>query len=201
MPQVKNIDDPLFKSAYKLYQNSFPQYEQRPLNQINASLFHPDFVFDVGEGAAYLLGTWHTPDFIFVEHFAVHPDLRGKGIGRDLLAQLAMQAKVPIILEIDPIEDDVSRRRLAFYEKAGYKANPQFKYIHPPYEEAFDSFPLLVMSYPDPMDDALYQKFVEYRNTQVLAVGKERQTTESKNSMDVAMGFLLGMDILSDLRD
>ena len=50
------------------------------------------------------------------------PEMRGRGCGAQALSLLGERKKT-VILEIDPPNDEVSVRRKAFYERAGYRAN------------------------------------------------------------------------------
>lgn len=47
--------------------------------------------------------------------------MRGRGYGAQALSLLGERKKT-VILEIDPPNDEVSVRRKAFYERAGYKS-------------------------------------------------------------------------------
>ena len=47
--------------------------------------------------------------------------MRGRGYGAQALSLLGERKKT-VILEIDPPNDEVSARRKAFYERAGYKS-------------------------------------------------------------------------------
>ena len=49
--------------------------------------------------------------------------MRGRGYGAQALSLLGERKKT-VIPEIDPPKDEVSVRRKAFYERAGYRANP-----------------------------------------------------------------------------
>ena len=54
-----------------------------------------------------------------------------------------------VILEIDPPVDDISIRRLHFYERLGFVANP-YQYIHPSFRKPFTPHRLVLMSIPAP---------------------------------------------------
>ena len=66
---------------------------------------------------------WQTEDFVYLEHFAVQPSLRGQGTGSRILREL-LQGEKPFILEIEPPEDALTCRRKAFYECNGLQAQP-----------------------------------------------------------------------------
>ena len=74
-----------------------------------------------------------------------------------------------VILEIDPPEDGISRRRLGFYQRHGFVPNPQFDYIHPPYTDEGKPFPLLLMTHETLLDEETYRSFVDFHHNHVVA--------------------------------
>ena len=69
--------------------------------------------------------------------------------------------------EIDPPNDDVSVRRKAFYERAGYRANP-FEHIHPPYHSEYKGHRLVVMTCPTAISENEYKNFNSYLENVVM---------------------------------
>ena len=139
---VKTPKDPDFELLFQLYQSSFPIYEQRTREKQEQILSHPAYTcwaLEEGDSFAGLMGLWEGEGFYYVEHFAVRPDLRGQRLGGRALEQLIARGK-PVVLEIDPPEDKVSRRRQDFYERCGFQRShilPDFfteHYDHPIYE-------------------------------------------------------------------
>lgn len=160
---------PLYGRARTLYEQSFPLHEQRTPSSQKAILgdeaYHFDLLFE-GECFLGLLLYWETPDFFYVEHFCIDPALRGRRYGRRALDLLGQKGK-PVILEIDPPEDDLAVRRKGFYERAGYRANP-FAHVHPPYRPGRPGHRLLVLSYPDALSPTLYGRFAAYLQRHVM---------------------------------
>ena len=77
------------------------------------------------------------------------------------------ERKKTVILEIDPPNDEVSARRKAFYERAGYRANP-FEHIHPPYRSEYEGHRLVVMTYPAAISENEYKNFNSYLENVVM---------------------------------
>lgn len=161
---------PLYEKALALYRISFPFHEQRedaPQRRVlQNEAYHFDLIYE-GEAWVGLILFWETADFIYVEHFSILPPLRGRRYGQQALALLAAKGKT-VILEIDPPADDISRRRQAFYERAGYRANP-FPHVHPPYHRGYAGHRLVVMSCPGPLSGSEYQAFSRYLAGVVMA--------------------------------
>lgn len=77
------------------------------------------------------------------------------------------ERKKTVILEIDPPNDEVSARRKAFYERAGYRTNP-FEHIHPPYRSEYKGHRLVVMIYPAAISENEYKNFNSYLENVVM---------------------------------
>ena len=155
--------DPRFAEAMALYRQSFPLHEQREAPSQAAALAQADYRFNLIQDGDALLGLllcWEAPAFCYVEHFCIDPGLRGQGCGAQALALLRAQGR-PVILEIDPPVDGISRRRLGFYRRAGYCENP-YPHVHPPYRAAYGGHPLVVLSCPAPLAPAEYARFSDY---------------------------------------
>ena len=113
--------DPGFDWLYDLYMQSFPVHEQRLRERQEGVLGHPEYHCDLlcqGETRVGLLMWWAGPGFRYVEHFAIAPQLRGQSWGSRALREFLAEGD-PVVLEIDPPEDPVSRRRKGFYEGLG----------------------------------------------------------------------------------
>lgn len=167
--RITSVDEPCYADAMKLYAQSFPYHEQREndsqIEIMSNPAYHFDMVFDEGRLIGMILN-WQTKDFIYVEHFCIMPDLRGKGYGKKTLALLATLGKT-VILEIDPPVDEISIRRRHFYETAGYVENG-YSHIHPPYHAECHGHELVIMSYPQPLSEKRYQEFSGYLRSTVM---------------------------------
>lgn len=152
--------DPGFDWLYDLYMQSFPVHEQRLRERQEGVLGHPEYHCDLlcqGETRVGLLMWWAGPGFRYVEHFAIAPQLRGQSWGSRALREFLAEGD-PVVLEIDPPEDPVSRRRKGFYEGLGLVSNP-WPHIHPPYRLEFSGHALEVMTFPGGWDEGQYRRF------------------------------------------
>jgi len=160
---------PVYGEAMALYRASFPFHEQREAASQASILSDAEYqfnlIYDDGRFVGLML-CWETPDFIYVEHFCILPEMRGKSYGTRALALLNERGKT-VILEIDPPVDEVSLRRKAFYERAGYRANP-YPHDHPAYHAGYAAHRLVVMSCPKALSEAAYEAFAGYLKTVVM---------------------------------
>lgn len=161
--RLRTDDHPLMERARMLYAQSFPAHEQRAYGSQRSIMGHVQYHYGLlmeGETFAGLLLYWETEAFLYVEHFCMLPELRGKGLGTRALGLLGAGGKL-VILEIDPPVDAVSVRRRQFYERAGFAANP-YRHVHPPYHKAYAGHELVVMSRPSALTQAQYDAFSQY---------------------------------------
>lgn len=174
--RCRDAGNPLMDAAMALYRRSFPAHELRlwPDQQavMNDPLYHFDLCLLDGAQAGLIL-YWDFGAYIYVEHFCVEPTMRGHGLGTLILAELAKKGK-PIILEIDPLTDDVAVRRKGFYERCGYVANG-FAHVHPPYQAANHGHALIVMSHPRALSQAEFDTFTVDLREKVMAYSESKR--------------------------
>ena len=91
-----------------------------------------------------------------VEHAVVNPRRRSRGIGSQMVAQLASQSRKPVVAEVEPPVDEMSRRRMAFWIKAGFAVN-RFDYIQPAYSKTKKPVAMVLMSYPAKLTRAQFE--------------------------------------------
>ena len=163
-----SANDKLYLQAYNLYQNSFPYLERRDSEGHNLIMQKPDYHFEVLSQNDNLLGImlyFETENFIFLEHFAVLPELRGNGIGAKGLDVIKNKGKT-VILEIEFPVDDITNRRLSFYNRNGFKLTSHY-HIQAKYHKGDDDLPLKILSYPHEISDSEYENFKDYLNREV----------------------------------
>lgn len=140
-------------AARALYEGAFPPEERRPWQSIVEPLSEVGprlHIISLADGsAAGFVTVWLFDRFIYVEHLAVDPAVRGGGIGALTLAELEKIYGLPIALEVEPPADDnpMAIRRIGFYRRCGLEVL-DFDYIQPPYSENLPSVPLLLMATP-----------------------------------------------------
>lgn len=136
-----------FDLVFAIMQASFPTAEYRPYEEQKMLLHDPRYRIWV-QGDAQIrafLATWELGDLVFIEHFAVDPACRGQGIGSAMLAERKEDAAQPLCLEVELPETETARRRIAFYERAGFTCNT-YAYEQPPISRGKAAVPLLLMT-------------------------------------------------------
>ena len=167
--RLATTERPEYDKALALYRESFPYHEQREARSQGDILSDEEYRFELvydKDIFAGLLLCWETDAFVYVEHFCIFPELRGRSYGSQTLHLLAQCGKT-IILEIDPPVDEISIRRKGFYERCGFKENP-YAHVHPAYREGFSGHELKIMSWPRAITPAEYDRFNAYLISRVM---------------------------------
>jgi len=167
---IKSISSPLFASAWEIYRYSFPACEKRSLeSQRKALEEQPEccmeiFTQDASDKVLGFMLRWDFGDQVYLEHFAVSKNERNNGIGGEMLDSfIERNASKRIILDIDMPVDDISGRRLGFYERHGFVANPDRKHIHPDLNDpCAEKFELLLLSHGGMLNDDEFHRFRHY---------------------------------------
>ncbi|ADB38068.1 GNAT family N-acetyltransferase [Spirosoma linguale] len=160
----KRIDHehhPYLIPIQKWYEDAFPVTERRQFTALRQLLRQPDMYLCGIESDEQLVGFfiyWHWKEFLFIEHFAIDPDQRGNRLGQRALRHLQQLNSPCFILEVELPTDDLSRRRIQFYEREGFSVNP-FPYAQPPYQRGNPPIPMHLMSSPAVLSQ---QDFTEY---------------------------------------
>lgn len=150
-----------FENLYQLIENSFPSDEYRPYQTQRALLSHPHYqiyVYEKDHELGAFFATWNGPNFIFLEHFAVKESFRNGGLGSKLLQEFFKQQTKPVVVEIEPPEGEIEKRRVSFYERNGFSLS-QWGYVQPPLAKGQNPVSLVLMSYPKPFHEQEYQSF------------------------------------------
>ena len=146
--QIKNSKDKWYKEFLRIYSISFPVYELRNQEQqlyaFNNEHYHLFYLIENNTFNSFI-SFWNFDEYVYVEHLAVNDQLRGQNIGTSSLMKFQEEIKKTIILEIDPIIDEISAKRLLFYKKIGFN-QCLYKHYHPAYDLSYSPHELLVLS-------------------------------------------------------
>lgn len=147
---IDTTDHVALPFVQQLYEASFPLAERRDWQQVLRLIGHPpmkvqlirDHSVDIGFAITWQIGSWQ-----YLEHLAIDPSLRGKQYG-SLVMQLVIESSLHrLVLEVEPPTDEISRKRIRFYERNGLILAP-FDYTQPPYRKGGAPVPMHLMSMP-----------------------------------------------------
>ena len=160
-----------FDTTYKIMENSFPLTEFRPKNE-QAKLFENKYYNVIGikdnNVPISIAAIWNFEDFMFIEHLATLPEYRNKGLGAQLLREITSNTTKIVCLEVEPPVDELTRRRVRFYERNGMFFN-EYPYIQPSISEGRQPIPLFIMTSNRKIDE---QEFSRIKNKLYIEVYK-----------------------------
>ncbi len=142
-----------------LYESAFPVDERRDFEAWLRLLeeseeFRAYAIYDDGAAVGFVT-VWELEGWRFAEHFAVDPARRSGGIGAKAFRDLLNMEMKPLILEVEPPTDELTRRRIGFYERLGMRLHADYEYIQPAYSPKRKSLPMHLMTFGAPADTDL----------------------------------------------
>ena len=142
---IEKLDPKEFDQVFDLMEQSFPLEEYRPYQGQKALLQNPAYTIYVAKEENQIVGlaaVWQLKNWLFLEHLAVDPGCRNRGIGAELLQEIA---KNRACLEVEPPDTELCRRRIGFYERNGFFFNG-YSYEQPSLAPGRDPVPLYIMT-------------------------------------------------------
>ncbi|MFI3265807.1 MAG: GNAT family N-acetyltransferase [Rikenellaceae bacterium] len=162
--RITSEKDTLFSFCWELYLSSFPEIERRDLDYHTQALTYTQFHFDaiLYQGKAVgLISWWDFDNLRYIEHLATSSAVRGKGLGAQIITDFINEDSKDILLEVEHPTNELSTRRVGFYERLGFVLNDH-RYFQPSYRQIDgEELPLLIMSYPHPISQERLQEFVD----------------------------------------
>ena len=174
MSKIEILDVARFDEVYDIMEKSFPFDEVRPREGQRKLLSNPVYrvyTFSEDDKILALAATWHFDDLLFLEHLATAPDARGRGIGSQMLSYLANNGEKTLCLEVEPPESELTRRRIAFYERNGFCLN-HYPYAQPSIAKGRAPVPLMIMTYGNKIDKSKFEQIRDRLYTEVYKTDK-----------------------------
>lgn len=138
----------IFDKVFEIIELSFPKDEYRPYEEQKALLDDSRYKITVYNDNGIVKGfmaLWEFEGFVFLEHFAVHPDFRNEGTGANMLKNLLAESEKTVCLEVEPPENGITKRRIEFYRRNGFYLN-EYPYVQPPISKGKNPVPLYIMT-------------------------------------------------------
>lgn len=157
----ERITEETFDEIFPLLEAAFPVTELRIKADQRKLLAEEDYrLYGVRKDGNFtaVFATWEIDDFLYIEHFAVKEEYRNGGYGGSLLDRLLEEKGRPMVLEVEVPEDDMTRRRIGFYERHGLVYN-DYPYLQPPMRKGQEMLPLRFMTKPGAVDEKTYERY------------------------------------------
>ena len=139
-----------FKSIYEKMTTSFASDEIRTLEDAYKILDVKEykvFHLTLNNNNIGFITIWNLDTCTFVEHFVIYEEYRNKGYG-GIAIDLINKEFNNVVLEAELGTTDLSKRRLGFYSRQGFKINDVY-YIQPAYHNDKQPVDMHLLSYPD----------------------------------------------------
>lgn len=138
-----------FDAIWQIMVESFPECERKDREDYILQFRNPKFnvktFHDEPEKIKAFMGYWQLNSHFFIEHFAVSGQYRNLGLGNSIFNEFMQSVTKPLILEVEPPNDDLARRRIGFYERLGFVLN-HFSYFQPSYRVGGEKVELMIMT-------------------------------------------------------
>ena len=168
--KIESTENKFFPSFWEIYESAFPLCERRSLEDqiriFTIDYYHLEAWIEEDKLLGFI-GWWNCEDLRYVEHYAIHPDSRSEGYGSTFLSEWVRNDKKLVLLEIEPVEDEISQRRQNFYHRLGFIDSP-IRHWHPPYHKGMGRVDLWLLTYPDLLEENIYQKFHEKQKQVII---------------------------------
>ncbi|MCQ2190668.1 MAG: GNAT family N-acetyltransferase [Paludibacteraceae bacterium] len=152
--------NPNYQFVETLMHSAFPSDERREDDKQRYNVDYNDkmqcLLIQDGDVNVGFITLWSLSGISYVEHFAIADSLRQRGYGTKSLAQLTSSSSFSssLILEVELPSTEEAIKRIAFYEKCGFKLSSR-PYIQPPYSPDKQSVAMALMTYGDVGDDEI----------------------------------------------
>lgn len=171
--RINSDKDNYAEELVMLYLEAFPETQRHTENDFRKLLgaeerFHCNAVLMNKELVGFF-HYWLFDEFVFLEHIAIEPPLRGHKLGEKVILLARETTNLPLVLEVEKAdESEWGARRIEFYQRLGFQILPN-EYAQPPYRKDGVYIPLHMMS--DKLDFAV-ENFEKIKNTIYQAVYK-----------------------------
>ena len=152
---LKELYENDFDQIFTILEEAFPPSERRTKADQRKLMDLEEYTIFGLKEAGDLIGfvaEWEGPEYRFVEHFVVNEAFRGNGTGTKLLNEYHDLSDKPVVLEVEPPEDEIQKKRIKFYKRNGYHLT-DYTYIQPTINADIKGVPLVLMTFPDRLTD------------------------------------------------
>lgn len=148
LKRIHTADQAYYPFVEELFISAFPPEERRDTElqreyTDHNPIFNVQVILWEGKPVGFVT-YWDFDTYYYIEHFAIDPSQRNGGYGRKVLDYLKEQFGRPVVLEVELPQDELSTRRIQFYQRLGYRLWEN-EYRQPPYREGDDYLPMHLM--------------------------------------------------------
>ena len=148
--RIKSAKDKYADELIELYLKAFPENQRHTIEDFrfllnNNEQFNCNVVLMNNELIGFF-HYWNFDEFLYLEHIAIEPPLRGHKLGEKVINMVRSFAHKPLVIEVEQAENsEYGARRIEFYRRLGFEIVPKH-YLQPPYRKGENYVPLEIMS-------------------------------------------------------
>ena len=147
---IQELTEKDFDKVYQIMEESFPPDERRTYQEQKALLSNSKYSIyvlpdDETKEIKAFLAVWQFDDVAFIEHFAVNPAYRNRGLGSQILQEIKNFLSCMICLEVELPDCEIAKRRIEFYKRNGFFLN-EYPYEQPAITKGRKPLPLMIMT-------------------------------------------------------
>ncbi|MCC8134320.1 MAG: GNAT family N-acetyltransferase [Tannerellaceae bacterium] len=170
---LNTLDKSVLDQVEQTYTSSFPVNERRDFDLVRKMLEdNPDFkIYAFIRQGIYVgfISAWVFEHFAYIEHFAIDESARNGGIGAGAIKQFMEICQLPVVLEVELPKEDLSKRRIRFYERLGFILNTH-PYLQPPYRSGEEWLDMYLMTYGEIDLEKRYEQIKEILYKRVYGI-------------------------------
>ncbi|MGL4338075.1 MAG: GNAT family N-acetyltransferase [Turicibacter sp.] len=123
-----------FDEIYMILDEAFPKEEIRTYEGQRELLSREDYDILMHHHEGQLIGIcayYEMDDYLYIEHLACKNMVRGMGTGTKLMQEMIAKANAKnklLVLEVEPAMDEVTTRRIRFYERLGLTLDSRYHF-------------------------------------------------------------------------
>ncbi len=148
--RLHSCSDEYAEELISLYLEIFPENQRHTKEDFenllnNNSSFFCNAVL-INDALVGFFHYWDFETFLFLEHIATEPPLRGHKLGEKTINLVRSFTDKPLVIEVEPAEiSEYGGRRIEFYRRLGFETIQQ-EYLQPPYRKGDAYITLELMS-------------------------------------------------------
>lgn len=167
LTEITNRADVDYQTIETLYLESFPAQERLPFEVLHlgarpSGIYYKLEKVMIDDRCVGLMSSVESSSFILLFYIATLPTVRGGGIGVQLLEALKLRCSTerPLIAEVEYVTDDITRRRVGFYERNDLTIQP-YNYTMPDQTNPNQSVALHIMAWPTELTPSQFEAINE----------------------------------------
>ena len=163
--QVSSIvESPYISSIVGLLESAFPVCERRDtqdfVEYIAVNPYVECYAIVQSDSFVGFIYLWRFTTFVYWEFIAIDDQYRGKGVFSSIFIQVREREELPFVCEAERADTNIAKRRIALYQRLGWRILPKEDYVQPPFRKEDAPTPMYLLGHEKdmplpPLEDVL----------------------------------------------